>query len=87
MALTQQQISYASDFGARVQKLRIAGKNDAEILMAMESQLPRFCELMDAMTAADFDVLGAKFLGFFHYAKILERVASQIASRDPKFAA
>jgi hypothetical protein len=63
-----------------VQRLDHAGWNDLGILAEMSDLMPNFKRLMDSSKPGVLDELGARFPGFYRYAKILEAVALGIRS-------
>ena len=55
-----------------------ASKDDMAVLAAMTGQMPRFKELMEAISPTDLGELARRFNGFRRYAMILEALAGGI---------
>ena len=81
MTLSAEQLQIASMIDAKVQQLVREDYDDAGIFLEMADDMPAFKRLFDSGQQA-LDELCRRFFGFYHYAKILERVASGIASGE-----
>lgn len=80
MPLTAQHWDMAARIDARMRQLAALGLIEVEILPEMEEYLPEFHQLMMTATSTEMDALCEKYAGFFRFAKILETLASGIAS-------
>jgi hypothetical protein len=80
MNLTGEHLRIASRIDAKMQKLVCDGNDDITILAEMFDYMPGFKRLMDTSESDAMDELCRRFVGFFHYAKILEMVAAGIQS-------
>jgi hypothetical protein len=72
---------------AKVRELAGAGLDDLTIMGEMHGQMPDFKRLLDTSARSEMEQLGARFPGFYRYAKILEAVAAGIKAgriRVPK---
>ena len=81
MTLSAEQLQTGSRIEAKVQKLIREGYDDAGIFLEMADDMPALKPLLDCGHGT-VDELCRRFLGFYRYAKILERVASGIASGE-----
>jgi hypothetical protein len=64
-----------------------AGLEDLTIMGEMHGQMPDFKRLLETSARSEMEQLGARFPGFYRYAKILEAVAAGIKAgriRVPK---
>lgn len=77
---TQQQRKLAAHIDAQMQRLEAAGLDETEILAAMVSHMSDFHHLMTSLGNPAINRLGQEFAGFYRYAKIVETVASGIAT-------
>jgi hypothetical protein len=80
MPLTAQHLGMAARIDARIRQLDELGFLEVEILAEMKEYLPDFHQLMMTATSTEMDALCEKYAGFFRFAKILETLASGIAS-------
>ncbi len=80
MPLTAQHWDMAVRIDARMKRLAELGLIEVEILPEMEEYLPDFYQLMTTATSTEMDTLCEKYAGFFRFAKMLETLASGIAS-------
>lgn len=80
MPLTAQHWDMAARIDAQMKQLAALGLIEVEILSAMEEYLPDFHQLMMTATSTEMDALCDKYAGFFRFAKMLETLASGIAS-------
>jgi hypothetical protein len=80
MNLTAEQLQIASMIDAKVKSIGRPSVDDFTIFAEMADYLPAFKRLMDTSKHAAVDELYRRFAGFFHCAKILERVAAGIQS-------
>lgn len=80
MSLTAQHWDIAARIDARMRQLAALGLIEVEILSEMEEYLPDFHQLMMTATSMEMDALCEKYAGFFRFAKMLETLASGIAS-------
>jgi hypothetical protein len=78
---TDEQLQVASRLDAKVQRLLKEGKTDLDVFVEMAGDMPDFKRLLDAGQAL-MDALCLRFEGFYHYAKILEQIATGIASGE-----
>jgi hypothetical protein len=67
---------------ARVQELSRAGVHDIELLVGMAEQMPLFKRLLDMAGPEEFSALCEAYPGLHRYARVLETIASGIASGD-----
>lgn len=70
----------ASRIDAKIRQLEARGLIEVEILPAMADDMPDFHRLVRTVPGAEMDALCAEFTGFYRFAKILETLASGIAS-------
>jgi hypothetical protein len=82
MALSTEQLNIAATIDGRVHKLLCAGNSDLTIFLEMADYMPDFKQLMDTAGQAGMDELTERYTGFFHYAKILERIALDLESGE-----
>jgi hypothetical protein len=80
MPLTAQHWNMAARIDARMRLLAAQSLIEVEIFSAMEEYMPDFHQLMMTATSAEMDALCEKYAGFFRFAKMLETLASGIAS-------
>lgn len=80
MPLTAQHWDMAARIDARMKHLAALGLIEVEILAEMKEYLPDFHQLMMSTTSTEMNALCDKYAGFFRFAKILETLASGIAS-------
>ena len=80
MPLTAQHWDIAARIDARINQLTALGLIEVEILAEMQDCLSDFHQLMMTTSHAEMDALCEKYAGFFRFAKILETLASGIAS-------
>ena len=58
------------------------GGDDLTVFMEMADYMPGIKRLLDIAQPGDMETLAARYAGFFHYAKTLERVAAGIQSGE-----
>jgi hypothetical protein len=80
MPLTTQHWDMAARIDVRMRLLAAQSLIEVEILSEMEEYLPDFHQLIMTATSTEMDALCEKYAGFFRFAKILETLASGIAS-------
>ncbi len=81
-ALTADQLKTAAAIDSRVLGLLISGCDDMTIFAEMSGDMPKFQWLMDTTTRKGLAELCRRFEGFYHYAQILEGLASGFASGE-----
>ena len=74
----------ASRIDAKIRQLEARGLVEIEILPAMAADMPDFHRLMRTVPGPEMDALCAEFTGFYRFAKILETLASGIATGKVK---
>jgi hypothetical protein len=79
-SITSQQREIAASIDAQMQRLDAAGLDEAEIVAAMVDHMPGFHCLMRELDNAAINLLAREFAGFYRYAKIVETIASGIAT-------
>jgi hypothetical protein len=79
MDLSKEQLRIAEMIDAKVQRLVQEGNDDITILGEMVDCMSGFKELLDSGHGT-MDELCRRFAGLYHYAKILETVATGIQS-------
>lgn len=79
-SITPQQRELAERIDAQMQRFQAAGLDEAEIMAAMVDHMPDFHRLMTELENAAINLLAREFAGFYRYAKIVETVASGIAT-------
>ena len=70
----------AARIDARIKQLDARGLLEVEILPEMAEYMPDFHHLLTSTSGPEMDALCAEFAGFYRFAKILETLASGIAS-------
>ncbi|MEQ1636829.1 MAG: hypothetical protein ABL903_09045 [Methylococcales bacterium] len=80
MTLTAEHRRIAASIDKKIKLLDALGLLEAEILPEMAEYMPDFHHLMMHTSGPEMDALCVEYAGFFRYAKILETVASGIAS-------
>lgn len=81
MPLTEKQLQLAHALDTHVQRITASGEvDDLVLLVAMADHMDSFKQLMDCATAAEMDMLCDRYLGFYRFGKVLERLAEGIAS-------
>ncbi|MEX3555524.1 MAG: hypothetical protein VB131_02475 [Burkholderia gladioli] len=79
-SITTQQRDIAAGIDAQMQRLDAAGLDEAEIVAAMVDYMPDFHHLMTGLDNLAINLLAREFAGFHRYAKIVETIASGIAT-------
>jgi hypothetical protein len=79
-ALNSTALGMAACIDARMKQLAALGLIEDQILPEMEEYLLDFHQLMMTATSTEIDVLCEEYAGFFRFAKMLETLASGIAS-------
>src|SRR5688572_6183205 len=74
----------AARIDERIKQLDASGMQEAEILLAMEEYMADFRHVMVHASGREMDALCGEFAGFYRFAKILETLASGIASGEIK---
>lgn len=80
MNITVEQRRMAARIDSRIKQLEVLSLLEVEILSEMAGYMPDFHELMINLSGPEMDALCAEFAGFYRYAKILETLASGIAT-------
>ena len=80
MPITQEQRRMAARIDARMVQLDALRLAEAEIISGMVEYMPDFHDLMTGTSSESMDALCQEFSGFYRYARILETLASGIAS-------
>ena len=80
MPITQEQRRMAARIDARMVQLDALRLAEAEIISGMTGYMPDFHHLMTGTSSESMDALCQEFSGFYRYARILETLASGIAS-------
>jgi hypothetical protein len=81
MHLSAEQFDIASRIDARVRRLMAESADDIAIFIEMSDDMPAFKRLLDSGHPT-MDDLCLRFWGFYRYAKILETIATGIASGE-----
>jgi len=81
MHFSAEQLDIASRIDAKVQRLVADGADDVAIFVEMSDDMPVFKRLLDSGHPT-MDALCLRFGGFYRYAKILEMIATGIASGE-----
>lgn len=79
MSLTNQQMRSARTIDTWVKDILKRGGGDVEILEGMHDYMATFKQIMDVSTDEEMNMLGAKYEGFYRFAKLLEDLARGIA--------
>ncbi|HHV7525721.1 TPA: hypothetical protein ACUNF5_007302 [Burkholderia orbicola] len=79
-SITQQQREITACIDVQMQRFDAAGLDEAEIAAAMVDHMPDFHRLMTELDNAAINLLAREFAGFYRYAKIVETIASGIAT-------
>ncbi len=80
MNLTAEQKQITFFIAARIQKLAANGSDDVTIFAERADYMPGFKRLLDISTRSEMDALCEEYAGFYHYVRILERIAAGIQS-------
>ena len=80
VSLTVEHRRMAARIDSKMKQLDALGLLEVEILSEMAEYMPDFHHLMMNTSGPEMDALCEEYAGFFRYAKILETVASGIAS-------
>ncbi len=80
MSLTAEHRRIAARIDLRIRQLDASGLREVEILAEMADYMPDFQQLMLGTSGVEIDALCEEFIGFYRFAKILETLASGIAS-------
>lgn len=80
MPITQEQRRMAARIDARMVQLDALRLAEAEIISGMVEYMPDFHHLMTGTSSESMGLLCQEFSGFYRYARILETLASGIAS-------
>src|SRR5688572_22614311 len=72
----------ASRIDERIKRLDASGMQETEILPAMEEYMADFRYVMMHASGREMDALCDEFAGFYRFAKILETLASGLASGE-----
>ena len=80
MSLSAEQLQIASLIDQQVKRTLGNGGDEAAIVAERVEYMPGFKRLIDTSTATDREALAQRFDGFYHYAKILEHLATGIQS-------
>lgn len=80
MAITPQHRQIASEIDQQVRLLESLGLLEVNIMGEMAPFMGRFKVLMDSLTESEINLLCTQYGGLYRYAKILDTVASGIAS-------
>ncbi|RZF23427.1 hypothetical protein EVC45_44635 [Paraburkholderia sp. UYCP14C] len=79
-SITPQQREIAALIDAQMQRFEAAGLDEAEIVAAMVDHMSGFHRLMTDLDNPAINLLAREFAGFRRYAKIVETIASGIAT-------
>ena len=80
LTVTAEHRRMAARIDARIQQLDALRLAEAEIISGMAGYMPDFHHLMTSTSSESMDALCHEFSGFYRFAKILERLAADIAS-------
>lgn len=80
MSVTEERRRIAARIDLRIRQLDASGLREIEILAEMADYMPDFHQLMLGTSGVEIDALCEEFIGFYRFAKILETLASGIAS-------
>ena len=80
VSLTVDHRRMAARIDRKIKQLDVLGLLEVEILPEMAEYMPDFHHLMMNTSGSEMDALCEEYAGFFRFAKILETVASGIAS-------
>jgi hypothetical protein len=83
-SITEEHRCIASRIDERMMLLDAAGLDEVEIIAAMTDYMSDFHRLITEMTAPAMNALCSEFAGLYRYAKIVETIASGIASGQIK---
>lgn len=83
-ALKAENRRMAARIDERIKQLDALGMEEMEILPAMEEYMADFRQVMMRARGQEMDALCGEFAGFYRFAKILETLASGIASGEIK---
>lgn len=84
MNITPEHVNIALEIDRKFTELQQEGLGYLLILGEMHYLMPKFKKLMDELSQNGIDQLSLQFSGFYHFAKLLELVATQIASGEIK---
>ena len=79
MPLTEQQTELARAIDTHVTHVLAHGGGDEELLVTLADHMGTFKQLMDMSTGEEMNALCQRYDGFYHFAKLLERLAEGIA--------
>jgi hypothetical protein len=79
-SITEEQRVAAAQIDAQMNVLVAAGLDEVEIIAAMKDSMSDFHNLIIGMSGPAMNVLCREYAGLYRYAKILETIASGIAS-------
>lgn len=79
MSLTEQQTRLAGTIDRHVKHVLAHGGGDEELLMSLADYMGTFKQWMDMSTGEEMNALCQRYDGFYHFAKLLERLAEGIA--------
>lgn len=84
MNITPEHVNIALEIDRKFTELQQEGFGYLLILGEMHYLMPKFKKLMDELSQNGIDQLSIQFSGLYHFAKLLELVATQIASGEIK---
>jgi hypothetical protein len=79
MPLTEQQTRLADTIDRHVKHIVAQGGGDEQLLRSLADHMGTFKQLMDLSTGEEMNALCERYDGFYHFAKLLERLAEGIA--------
>ena len=82
MIFSAEQLQIASMIDQKIKSILKADGDMVAILKEMHIYMPGFKRIMDTTTPEEFNELGRQHFGFFHFAQILEDLASGIRSGE-----
>lgn len=80
MSITKEQLQIALMIDKKVKQVIHKGGDDTAILIELVDLMPKFKHILDTAGTEVMNQLCEKYDDFYHYAKILERLASDISS-------
>lgn len=82
MALTREHHEAARQIDAHVRQTLARENGDEELLLCLYDHMPAFKQILDAVAPGEMDALCEQSDGFYHFGKVLERIAQGIAEGD-----
>jgi len=84
MPLSTEQIDFISFIDKKVTDILSNGGNEISIILSMVDEMPQFKNLINSTDKKELDKYCDSHEGFYQYMKILENMASAIASSNLK---